>query len=743
MPSVDPLTLPLYDTSKISYLGRFELPAATSNETGLLFGQSHEGFYYWNQGSGGIAYSPTGDGGNGSLFIGGASLSNNKVDPIVAEVSIPEPKLTASYNVATLLQDPVVAAGAPGVADNVIDEGHVANGVSLSGLLVHNDALIMSVCGTYTAIGKTNSSLFRRDSLNLSTSNVLGPYKVTNLSEQRIVSNGLGCELPDNWRSTFGGYKALVGGGGNMSTMNNACHGPGFHLFNPDELVGSTTSTVPGVNLVYYFGIDAAEAAQPDGYWGFGDGQGIINDHWNGISTHRGSIMLPESRTVMAYGFGGTDDFYDEGGIITGGDQGVKATPPGFDRFYLYDAQDLKDSYDGVTSPMNVQSPYAVFDMDILDNNTENTWIDELNNMRALTFDALNRRAYIYERRSLNCYIHVLEFAGGNTALRSNNYDAAWLSGPSGWVESAKSILSNATDQVEGMVIHIGDSLCRNTAYGAWAQDGLGKTTDDIAICDWIHADLLSAQSVTSIDGFKLAHPYFCAARSYTVGDGRGPWHFIDGVGMPSETDQATARSMLDDCGSYSNDIDLVTLIAGIQKPQYCTITFNLDAANPGIIHADFIAVCDYLEAQGIVPILYEYTYRNVWTDPETAVFNALVDAYNPALEAFATSRGYPFIPLNTEMLHRIPLVTPAPDMTEMTKWDGKFLSGDGIHYTGQTGGGVNSGGYDEYSDPYQDGGYAGNHETGAPMLLNGYGLKGWLFAQKMKQIKLLVNDTI
>ena len=114
----------------------------------------------------------------------------------------------------------------------------------------------------------------------------------------------------------------------------------------------------------------------------------------------------------------------------------------------------------------------------------------------------------------------------GHNAARANAYDDAWQGGSSGWVANAKAILAGGTGQTPGLVLWIGDSLTRDPALGAWAQSGAGKTAEDQMITNWMHAGL-SPQSIDSIDGFALATPYFCSARSYTVGDGLGAWDFM------------------------------------------------------------------------------------------------------------------------------------------------------------------------------------------------------------------------
>ncbi|MCI0561893.1 MAG: Ig-like domain-containing protein, partial [Nitrososphaera sp.] len=307
-----------------------------------------------------------------------------------------------------------------------------------------------------------------------------------------------------------------------------------------------------------------------------------------------------------------------------------------------------------------------------------------------------------------------------NTAARANSYDDVWQSGPTGWVENAKAILGTNNGQVPGMVLWIGDSLTRSTAMGDWAQRGLGKTSEDTAVTNWMNAGL-SPQSVDSIDGFALATPYFCSARSYTVGDNLGAWDFMGTSSMPPDTNPITARQKLQDCITYSNALNLTTMLTGLQKPQYAIVEVNLDAGNPGTVPPDLDAMYDLLISKNIVPIIITYTYRE-----NAATFNALVDQYNVALVQYANTNKLPLIDLNNEMLLRLPLA----------QWPGRFLS-DGVHYT------TGTAQYPSTSDPYANGGDPAIHATGLALTYNGYGLKGWLGVQKMKEIKALVNDTI
>jgi hypothetical protein len=303
--------------------------------------------------------------------------------------------------------------------------------------------------------------------------------------------------------------------------------------------------------------------------------------------------------------------------------------------------------------------------------------------------------------------------ASGNNAARANSYDDAWQTA---WVANAKSILAGGNG-VPGMTLWIGDSLTRGLGMGAWAKGGAGKTAEDQMITTWMHAST-APQSIDSIDGFALAAPYFCSARSYTVGDGLGAWDFNGTSGMPADTNPTTARQKLQDCQTYSNGLTLVTILAAIQPAQFAIPEVNLFASNPEDL-TEFNRMLNTLIAKHIVPIVITYTYR---LDNN---FNQLVDRYNVALKNYARDHALPLIDLQAEMLARVPF----------SQWDARYLS-DGVHYTN------GGGGYTSTSNPYMDGGDPATHTTGAPLTYNGYGLKGWLGVQKMKEIKALVIDS-
>lgn len=380
----DPLSLPLYNPANITYDGYFKLPTST--------GAGSEGFKYApDQGGGAISYNAAGNGGAGSLFIGGTTVGNNRHTTVVAEVSIPSPTSNGA-NTASLLQG--FAAVCEG--NDWLTGTTSAQGSMMSGLLVADDRLFMTAAGWYLTGENQPYSIGARDSLTLATSNMQGPYKVTSLAQQRIIAVGLGCEVPANWQSIFGGYTHIAGGAANVSTGNDTSSGPQVLFFNPTDLTGSNASAKPGEHAFYYAPLGAIGVFAP------ADGTEIVT----GMSTHRGTVMLPDSRTILCYGCHG-EAFYDTGGAITGENQGTYSRSL-WDRFWLYDAaDDVLDGFNGSISKNDGAQPYAVHDMNFClrnnmdgDDNSGDPYVSELEQVRGGCLDPVNNRFFVVEHGS-------------------------------------------------------------------------------------------------------------------------------------------------------------------------------------------------------------------------------------------------------------------------------------------------------------------------------------------------------
>lgn len=341
----------------------------------------------------------------------------------------------------------------------------------------------------------------------------------------------------------------------------------------------------------------------------------------------------------------------------------------------------------------------------------------------------------------------ALDIGPLNSAQRAQSYDATWQAA---WVSKAQSILRNDIGQVDGFMLWIGDSLQRTPELGDWLISGDGKTADDVAICTWLHAGELP-QDFDSLDGFYFQAPdkttytgYFLNySRGFTSRGNASANDFINNNGMPDETtSQAAARAILLDLDTYPSDISLPTVLTALgSRPQFATVTVNLSFQNPGTLPNGFEALHDYLEAEGIVPIICTQTYRKVGND-DPAQGNTNEDwrlatnTYNQALYDFAQARGYPLVDLNQEMLNRRPITTPITSNATFTSEFGAYWD-DGVHLS------TTGGGYLATDDPYANGGDATQHITGDKARYISTALKGWLFAQKMKQIKELVVDAL
>lgn len=350
--------------------------------------------------------------------------------------------------------------------------------------------------------------------------------------------------------------------------------------------------------------------------------------------------------------------------------------------------------------------------------------------MAGLSSSARSRRSPRVTARGVGLWtlVGILVLSPGaraaNDKARANSYDDAWQNGPDGWVANAKAILAGGTNKTPGFTLLLGDSLTRGYGLTAWAQNGAGKTSEDVMITQWLRASPAVAD-INSKDGFGLSNPYICSARSFTVGDGLGAWDLLGLTGgMPRDDNFTTARQKLLNCGAYPNALNIYTILAAFPDAQFAVPEYNLDGGSFGSNVSIFENFVDVLIARNVVPIIITYTYRDLI--PPSVPFNQWVDNYNRALVQLAQRRKLPLIDLNAEMLARRPF----------SEWLYRFLSSDGVHYTND------SIAYPAGSDPYKDGGDPATHTTGNALMDSGYGLKGWLIVQKMKEIKQLVIDS-
>jgi len=394
----DALSLPLYDTSKITYEGAFLVPEGGRDLGG---GVIVTGNQYGLQGAGAIAYNPSGDSGNGSLYLSAGLVEGNANEPCLCEISIPVAK-TSNYNRASLLQNYELLGGSVGTFPD--SGGHSGdNGTAPTGMLYIDGHIYFTAAGIYR--NTTQATTLFRGSDTLSSNSIDGPFSVVSASlNQRDMGNGLGCPIPANWQSVFGGATIMGGGGHSLSLLNNANYGPGFWVIDHTDIQGlSDYGNVTGTAILRH----PNGSSDGTGYYPYlGD---YPSAYFSGMSSHRGTIMLPDSRTVLTYGTWASNSVYDTGGAISGLTQGPIALDGSLvDRFLLFDARDLKDAYDGTVTDEEGIFPYDAHDMDFcISNGTYRPgW-------RGACWDAENRVCYIGEDDgggSSYPIIHVLSF---------------------------------------------------------------------------------------------------------------------------------------------------------------------------------------------------------------------------------------------------------------------------------------------------------------------------------------------
>lgn len=427
--SSDPLSLPLYDTSNIEHLGWFSVSNIGFQN---VAGGTTDGLQYQPAfgRSGAMAYNPNGNGGAGSLYVAGGALNNNNRDPVIAEISIPTGYSDTVHPQATKLQDFVLAHPTAGAFDQLLNPEGTGNGCFLAGLMLDlvNERIIMFGTGYYVESNNQPYCCWVRDSLDLSTGSVSGPYAISSLTNQKFVGGGMPVEIPANWRSTFNNKTHLIGGTNHTSRIDggNSSGGPVFIAVDIDDITGAAQSTIPADVLCYYAGVIGGDgvATSPALYPFTTRDQfetqnvNLIGD-WNGFSAHAGTVILDDSRTIMAFGIHG-NSFYDTNGSESGGFQGTVADAEHTeDSFWLYDAQDFKDVLDGTKDPyqragQNDINFYERFGFHFTNNGGPGSsgYLNE-GSIRAMCYVPDERLAYVMASSGdSNFYpaIHVLRF---------------------------------------------------------------------------------------------------------------------------------------------------------------------------------------------------------------------------------------------------------------------------------------------------------------------------------------------
>jgi hypothetical protein len=318
-----------------------------------------------------------------------------------------------------------------------------------------------------------------------------------------------------------------------------------------------------------------------------------------------------------------------------------------------------------------------------------------------------------------------LALAQTNDKVQANSHDDAW---EGAWKAHCQAVLAGATTaKTDGFVLQIGDSITYSMAYGSWIRSGTGGTVEDLAAITWFKGGTFpGGVDVTVKSGIYLAERDIVAgSRGMTAAGGIATDEYVSGAGnggttMPSTTTTATAQGYVTS-GSYTGNLQITSVASAFPDAQFAVVMLGTNDFTAGRTAAAFIAdlqtIVTTLENQHIAVILSTIPPRWNPASPST-VYD--VTPYNTAIRNLAQSVGLPLIDYYAEILARRP----------GTSWQGTLLnSSDGIHPTA-----VNPS-----ADPYNPGGNSTAHQTGTNCLNEGYLLRSWLTAQKLKEVQFYV----
>jgi hypothetical protein len=365
-PGTNPTTLRRLEFGDLAYEGAFRLPAAESNGDSFSFGGTQ------------LAYNSD----NNSLFVG--THGSN-----VAEVSVPQPSLETNLDAlpsATFLQpfsDPA--------------EGHIkdiaGDGVSLSGLLVHDHRLLGSAVIFYDATNAQALSHFARP-LTLSERAVKALVRVGDSGKTGFVA-GYMASVPAEWQSRLGG--PAVTGQCCMPVISRTSWGPSAFVFDPADVIAGRNAGAEA--LLYY---DAQHPAL--GVW-----EGA-NPIYGGTTEVGGLALVNGTRTALFVGRNGLGTFCygdgtrDESRVNTRGpdgehycldpttsDKGQHAYPYRY-QMWAYDLAELADVRAGRRDPWSVK-PYAVWPFEF-------PFPEPGVRIGGVAYDAVRRRLFVAQMRA-------------------------------------------------------------------------------------------------------------------------------------------------------------------------------------------------------------------------------------------------------------------------------------------------------------------------------------------------------
>lgn len=755
-----PLSLPLFDSSQIKYVGKFNLNAPPYG--GAAVGVSENGKYI---------YTSCWVDNSGSYVKG--YIATLQIPPIGGTGQMIQPCQAGITN-----SELIEISNDPGAYFPV-----------LGSILENNARFVVGGFITYDAVGLfTPRKTFWSGT---SLGNLVGPYEGT-------VRNGLvkgqSGIIPPEWRTLLGGDSYV--GAGYSSIVSRSSYGPAFTSFNSADVTRDGFQMNFLLGCPYYEPGTTNYLAKCDTR--YGSPQSIIN--YNGSEQSGGAFFVPGTRTLVAierealgptcYGYATRNQadhgkpYLDAKYCYSLSDPLNQKGPLGYPYQLvakLYDLKDLVDVKNGVKKAWDVD-PYSVVNMPNYDGTPEDEVIGYTGGG---VFNPVTGQYYL--TREMNTPVDVFGGFGSGNGGGGGGGDtispSVSISSPaSGSTVSGTSVnlSANASDnvsvsgvqfKVDGINVGSEDTSSPysvswnstgvsngNHTVTAVARDSSGNTTTSSGVVvnvnntttsphdktransyddAWQTAWVNKAKQIfsTPISGItKTPGKVIELGDSMTFSMAYGAWA-NGGQGQTSE-DLSIINWMygnvndnrngwyLSGAGVTANSsagwglVDTVLNDSRATDAKIAVLMFNTPSSNPSDVSLVQTKI-NQLIAKGILPVLSTIPPRTA------ANYDATIgDPYNNALRALAQQNSLPIIDYSKEILLRRPNGT----------WANTLISSDGVHPSG----GVN--GYTAYSDPYASGGNPATHTTGDATLNSGYLLRTWLTIQKIKEIKDLAD---
>jgi hypothetical protein len=218
-----------------------------------------------------LAFNPSGNGGQGSLFITGVSTYKayyswtsqiqTSINPI-AEISIPTPVISsdlAALPVANYVQSVFFSPFSNLLPNPSIQQLAGVKNISIGGMQVIDNQLVCAANLYYFDVGGGYAGHFRINSLNFSTATVDGFFNVGTPTE----TAGWMCPIPSEWQTALGA--PYITGLGTAFVGLDTSFGPSAFGFDPSTL--STSATANATKYVFYVLNDRTSVTQlPEGY---------------------------------------------------------------------------------------------------------------------------------------------------------------------------------------------------------------------------------------------------------------------------------------------------------------------------------------------------------------------------------------------------------------------------------------------------------------------------------------------